>query len=60
MDRKTARVVGVILATLAFLLVLFATVIRYAHGKPTDYTALLGALFCVFFIIVIARPRGEK
>ena len=60
MDRKSARVAATILALLAFALAIVGTIVRYSRGKPTDYTALMGAMFCVFFIIVVARRRGEK
>lgn len=60
MDRKSARIAAAILVVLAFALAIVGTIVRYSHGKPTDYTALLGAMFCLFFVIVVARPRGEK
>lgn len=60
MNRNTARVVGAIFATIALLLAILATVVRHSRGKPTDYTALLGALFCLFFMIIVLRNRGEK
>ena len=60
MDRNTARVIGVILGVIAFLLAILATVIRYSRGKPTDFTALMGALFCLFFMVIALRNRGEK
>lgn len=60
MDRNTARVIAAIFAALAFLLAIFGTIIRYSRGKPTDYFALIGALFCLFFLILVLRGRGKK
>lgn len=57
MDRNTARIIGALLAALVFLLAIVATLIRYAHGKPTDYAALVGALASLLFFIVILRSR---
>lgn len=59
MNPNTTRVVAATLALLAFLLAVLGTVTRYAHGKPTDYTALIGAVGCVFFLIVVLRKRPE-
>ena len=60
MNPRTARLLKILLAVLAVVLALLATVVRYVIGKPTDYVALIFALFLLFFIIVIARGRPTK
>ena len=60
MDRRTARVIAVIFVVLAVALVVMATIVRYARGQPTDFTALFGAMMCIFFCIIVTRDRGAK
>ena len=57
MTPRTARLLALVLGGLAFVLAVLATVVRYLLGKPTDYGALVFALFLLFFVIVIARGR---
>ncbi|MFL6583583.1 MAG: hypothetical protein ACJ8KU_03595 [Chthoniobacterales bacterium] len=60
MKPTTARMLGIVLGFLALALALLATVVRYSWGKPTDYTALIGAVLLLFFMIVIVRPGAKK
>jgi hypothetical protein len=60
MDRKTARLVAAVFAALAVILAMLAIVIPLWRGKPVEFTALFGALMCLFFCIIVARDRGKK